>query len=451
MDLTRRAPTGRLVALVATTVLAVSACGFGSSATPSSSAAPSTSGAPEKGTLVVWDQEVRNANSPVIDQLNKQFEAAHPGVTIDRQSKSFDDLKATVKLALKDPNGPDVAQVNQGRPDMGAAVQAGLLLPLTDYAKKYGWDKRWGPSVLARNSFSNDGKQFGTGSLYGVSMTGEIVGLFYNKAKFAQYGLTVPATFADLEKDFATIKAKGDVPVTFGAIDGDALQIYASILETLAGRAWLDEWIFGRSGQTFGTDQAKAAAATIVEFSDKGYFTKDYAGMGYDDSWKLFASGKGVFFWSGSWIGGDLVGAAGEKFGFFRTPPQTAGGPDLTIGGVGLPWAIRKTSTHADLAAEYLDYLTSDHAMELLAKAGVLPGHAAPNAVGRGALQNAMAAAFADANAKDEVGHYLDWAAPTMWDTFKAQLGSLLAKKITPGQFTVAIDTEYQAFIASLK
>jgi len=78
-------------------------------------------------------------------------------------------LKATVELAFADPNGPDVAQVNQGRPDMGAAVGAGLLLPLTDYASKYGWDQRWGAGVLARNSFSDDGKTFGTGTPCGVS------------------------------------------------------------------------------------------------------------------------------------------------------------------------------------------------------------------------------------------------------------------------------------------
>ncbi len=89
--------------------------------------------------------------------------------------------------------------------------------------------------------------------------------------------------------------------------------------------------------------------------------------------------------------------------------------------------------------------------MELVAGLGVLPGHAAPNASGSGALFNEMAASFADANAKDEVGHYLDWAFPTGWDTFKANLARLLARQITPEVFVQNIDKEYQAFLGTLK
>lgn len=465
----------RVGALLLAAGLVTTACG--SSASPSPSAAPSAatslvpsaapSAAPStapKGayeacagaattpiTLTVWDQEVREGIGPATDQLNQEFTGANPGVTISRQQKSFDDLKATVKLALGDPNGPDIAQVNQGRPDMGAAVQAGLLLPLTDYATKYGWDKRWGAGVLARNSFTEDGKTFGTGTLWGVSVTGEIVGLFYNKDLYQKLGLSIPTSSDEMMQQLATIKDKGDVPIAFGALDGDALQIYGSILETLVPRQWLDDFIYGRNNVSFDTPETIAAARTLVEMSDKGYFTSGYEGIGFDDSAKLFEAGKSVYFWTGSWEGATLTGAVGEIFGFFRTPPKTAGGPSFTIGGVGLPWSIRKTTANPDCAAAYLDYITSDHAMELVAGLGVLPGHAAPNASGSGALFNEMAASFADANAKDEVGHYLDWAFPTGWDTFKANLARLLARQITPEVFVQNIDKEYQAFLGTLK
>ncbi|HET7676737.1 MAG TPA: extracellular solute-binding protein [Candidatus Limnocylindrales bacterium] len=447
------------VVIVLIGALVATACGFGASGSPTpGSPSVTPQGSPPSGspsaapaTLLVWDQEVRNAITPVLDQLNDEFEAAHPGVTIERQSKSFEDLKATVKLALQDANGPDVTQINQGRPDMGAAVQAGSLLALDDYAARYGWDKRWGPAVNARNSFSDDGKQFGTGSLYGASLTGEIVGLFYNKEKLTALGLQPPATFAEFEQQLAMIKGKGEVPIAFGNTGGDAIQIYGSILETLVDRAWLDDFIFGRGGRSFDTPETRLAAEKLLEFSEKGYFTRGYEGISYDDAWKLFAGGKGVYFWTGSWIGGDLVQTAGEKFGFLRTPPQQAGGSVLTIGGVGLPFAIRKTSTKADLAAEYIDWVTGDRAMELLAKAGVLPSHGAPGAEGTGALQNEMAAAFAEANSKDEVGHYIDWAGPTLYDAITAGLAKVLAKRQTSGDFVKAIDADYQAFLKTLE
>ncbi|MCU0483054.1 MAG: extracellular solute-binding protein [Chloroflexi bacterium] len=474
-----RSPRLRAAAVLLTAGLLLAACGSAASPTPAPSAAPTTaptaapaseapSAAPTEApagaypacvsaattpiTLTIWDQEVREGIGTAIEQLNGEFTAANPGVTIKREQKSFDDLKATVKLALADPAGPDIAQVNQGRPDMGAAVQAGLLLPLTDYAATYGWTERWGAGVLARNSFSDDGKTFGTGTLYGVSVTGEIVGLFISIDVGAKYELPGrPASFDELMQAFETVKAGGGVPIAFGALDGDALQIYASILQTMVSAQWLDDFIYGRNNVSFNTPETIAAAAKLVEMSDKGYFTPGYEGIGYDDSVKLFSSGQGLALWTGSWIGATLTEQAGEKFGFIRTPPQTAGGSALSIGGVGLPWSIRKTSANPDCAAAYLDWITSDHAMELVASLGALPGHSGGAMPGTSALFNEMAAAFAEANSKNEVGHYLDWAFPTGWDTFKAQLAELLAKRITPEQFVANVDAEYQAFLATLK
>jgi raffinose/stachyose/melibiose transport system substrate-binding protein len=280
-------------------------------------------------------------------------------------------------------------------------------------------------------------------------MTGELVGIFYNKEKLAALNLPVPTTFGELEAQFATILAAGEIPVAFGNLDGDALQIYGSILEANVTRDWLDDWIYGLNDQTFDTPEAAAAATKLKELADAGYFTPGYEGIGYDDSWNAFAAGNGIYYWTGSWIGGDIVGAAGEKFGFIRTPPTASGGGALSIGGVGLPWAIRKSTAHADIAAAYIDYMTSDHATELIAGAGVLPSHGTPT--GSGDLFNEMKAAFADANSKNEVGHFLDWASPAMWDTFKAESPKVLDGQTTAAQFAAAIDAEYQSFVGSLK
>ena len=132
---------------------------------PAENEAPVT----EVTTLVVWDQFYRDVESQVMDTLNAEFEVAHPGVKIERVVKTLDDLKVTLKLALTEANGPDVAQVNQGRSDMGAMVEAGLLLPLDAYLAKYNWGSVFSTSVASRNSFTADGKTFGQGNLYGVS------------------------------------------------------------------------------------------------------------------------------------------------------------------------------------------------------------------------------------------------------------------------------------------
>jgi raffinose/stachyose/melibiose transport system substrate-binding protein len=479
-----RSPILRIGALLVTGSILVTACGSSATPSPSPTVAPSpsptvapsalpaptvapspatatagtgayaacASAATTPITLTEWDQEVREGIGNSVDQLSTEFMAANPGVTIKRVSKSFDDLKATVKQALADAtNGPDIAEVNQGRPDMGAAVQAGLLLPLTKYETQYGWDKRWGSSVLARNSFSDDGKTFGTGSLYGVSITGEIVGLFYNKNLFTQYGLSVPTSMADLTAQLATIKSKGGIPIAFGNLGGDAIQIYHSILETLVTPDWLNNFVYGTGGVSFNTPETKAAADALVAMGDAGDFTTGYAGISYDDSGTAFAAGKGVYMWTGSWEGATLTGKAGEIFGFIRVPPLTVGGSAMSVGGVGLPWSIRKTSKNADCAAAYLDYITSDHAMTLVAGNGILTSHAATGATGSSALYNDMAAAFNDANSKNQVGHYTDWSFPTAWDVVTQNLAKLLAHQETSDQFVTAVDKPYQAFLQTLK
>jgi maltose-binding protein MalE len=89
--------------------------------------------------LTVWDIWTRGVDSETIETLDQEFEAAHPGVTINRVGKSFDDMKATAQLALSNADGPDVAQINQGLSDMVALVKAGLLSDLTPYWQKYNW------------------------------------------------------------------------------------------------------------------------------------------------------------------------------------------------------------------------------------------------------------------------------------------------------------------------
>jgi raffinose/stachyose/melibiose transport system substrate-binding protein len=140
--------------------------------------------AQEEITLVVWDNWTRDAEQEMIEILNNEFEAAHPGVTIKRATYATDDLTNILPLELASDSGPDVTMINQGYSGMGALVEAGLLLPLNEYADKYGWWDRYAMGLHSRNSFSADGKQFGVGNLYGVSNTAEVVGVYYHRDIF---------------------------------------------------------------------------------------------------------------------------------------------------------------------------------------------------------------------------------------------------------------------------
>jgi raffinose/stachyose/melibiose transport system substrate-binding protein len=404
----------------------------------------------EEITLVVWDQFYRDVESQVIETLNAEFEAAHPGIKIERVVKTLDDLKVTLKLALVETDGPDVAQVNQGRSDMGAMVEAGLLLPLDEYTTAFNWGERFSASVASRNSFTEDGKTFGSGNLYGVSPTAEVVGVYYNKTLFEANGWVVPTTFDEFEALLATIKAAGVTPISFGSLDGwNAIHEFSAVQHLLVSLDYINDFTYGVNNVSFDIPENQQAASVMQAWVDSGYFTDGFAGIGYDDSNKTFKAGEGAMTITGSWLTGELLTDTDQEFGFFLLP----GNPDqtrLAIGGVGVPFSIRKTTAQPDLAAEYLDWMISPRAAELWAGVGMLP--AMPMAddavVEVDPLFTDTMIAWNTVNEENAVGHYIDWATPTFYDTIVAELQKLFGMVTTPAEFTAAVQVDYATFLS---
>jgi raffinose/stachyose/melibiose transport system substrate-binding protein len=344
-----------------------------------------------------------------------------------------------------------VVQVNQGLSDMGALVKAGLLLDLTAYAEQYGWVEKLSQGIVTRNSFTADGATFGEGNLYGVPPVAELIGVFYNKQIFEDAGLSVPTTFAEFEAALETLKAAGVTPIVFGNLDAwPAIHTYSEIQNALIDRAYLDDFIFGRSEAGFDTPENLQAAQTLAAWVDAGYFTPFFEGIGYDDSWRLFGEGEGAMILTGSWISGELLNMAEpDAFGFFLTPPVEAGAPRMSVGGTSLAYGIRATTANPDLAAEYIDWMMSPRAAELWIEAGFVPVQpVGDDAVAEGTLFADLVSAWRHLNETDGVGHYLDWATPTFYDTITSALQELLGKQITPEEFVTRLHEDYMAFVA---
>lgn len=401
--------------------------------------------------FTVWDIWTRDVDSEVIETLDREFEESHPGLVINRVVKSFDDMKATAQLALSNEDGPDVAQINQGESDMVALVRAGLLTDLTPYWQKYGWSERYASSLAARNSVLGDGSAYGQGNLYGMAPTAEFVGVFYNKEKFAAAGVEVPQTFAEFEAALETLKNAGETPIMFGDLDGwPAIHTYGEIENAfIDDPTYMDNFIYARGEVSFDIPANVEAAAKYQEWAKQGYFTPDFIGIGYDDALQLFSNGEGAMFLTGTWISGDLLaGPNADKMGFFLVPPQEAGGHKLVVAGTSTAYAIRKGSPNTELAAEYIDWMMSDRAMELWVEAGLVPVVPVdPAQLKEGTLYADMVNAWQQILATNSIGHYLDWATPTFYDTVTAALQELGGFQITPEEFVQKLQADYAAFL----
>lgn len=398
-------------------------------------------------TITVWDQWYRGMENEVIEQLNAEFELDHPGVTIDRTTRPLDDLKVTLQLAIEGGEGPDVANVNQGAPDMGEMVRSDLLLPVDTYAEEHGWLDTFSEGLLARNRWSDD-MEFGEGALYGVAPQAEIVGVYYNRSLFADAGVEVPATFEEFEANLEALQEAGITPIAYGGLDGwPGIHLYGAIQHLFVDRDYLDDLVYGRGG-SWVSDGNLAGAETLAEWADNGYFTQGFEGIGYDDTWAMFAQGQGAMMITGSWITGEIED--NPDLGFFAMPPLEAEADSvpLLVGGTGIPLSITTDAEDPDRAAAYLDWMVSPRAAELWADAGFVPAMAvSPGIIEEDSLQGEVLEVWERVNEADAIGHYLDWATPSMYDTITASIQELMVGRITAEEFLEQLDADYQEYL----
>lgn len=454
MGRTRRAVM--LEAMGAAAVVGLGACapGSGSSGAGNEPSGPISTNPAKAGkvTLTEWDQNTPDSGvDPSTEALNAAFMKKYPNVTIKRVSRSFADLKTTLKLALSSNNPPDVVQANQGYPDMGTFVKAGLLTPIDRYAAVYGWDTAYPAQLLGFNRFSKDGKTWETGNLYGISQTGEIVGVFYNKAILKRLGVTAPTTYQQFAAALPKIKAAGTQPVAFGNSDkSPAIHLYGVVQAAIAGKQEVRDLVFNQHDRSWSDSGNLAAARTIQQWASKGYLTAGFNGMTMDDAQATFTAGKAAFMLNGTWAAADVQQKLGARnVGFVALAPS-AGASPLTQGGEGLAWAITSASKHPDVAAAYLNFLNDPAGMAEVAKIGSLPALPPPSyRPPSGTLAADLLSSWDKVSKQDGLLPYLDYTTPTFYDTLTAALQELLAGRITPAAFGKQLQDDYSAFRAS--
>jgi len=439
-----------LFGLAAAGAVTLAACAPGSTNSSSSettSSEPVSTDIASLGdiTLTVWDQNTDEGINVAQEQLNEQFMAKYPNVTVERVARSFADLKTTLKLALSGDDAPDVVQANQGYPDMGAFVEAKLLQPADPWDELYGWTKNFPEDLLSLNSFSEDGKTWREGNLYGISSTGEIVGLFYNKALLQQAGVAAPTTMDEFVAALPVVKSAGLLPIQYGDADKSAgIHIFGALLAAVAGEKPSSDLVSSAGGSWTDPDVV-SAATTLQEWATEIYLPDGHNGIGKDEAVARFAGGEGVFMFNGTWQQATLEDAMGTNVGFVALA-----GVDQkpeTLGGVGLAWALTAKTANANAAAAYIDFVTNAAAAQVLVDTGNLPvvfpeGYQAE----QGTLAGDIATSWDGVSQNGGLVPYLDYATPTFYDTLTAAVQQLTGGQADPAEFTETLQADYESF-----
>ena len=215
--------------------------------------------------------------------------------------KDFNSLVGTVPRALASGSGPDVTEGNQGYQTDAQLVKAKLILPLTKYVKKYGWDKLYAPSTWGMFRWTPDGKSFGKGPVWGIAQTGQNVVAFYNKKKLRAARLQPEQDAADVRGVRQAARPAAGEAARRRAGDPRGQQGGVRLHPPLRRHLGRVRQARRRSATGSTTCPARATtrrgrsrrSAKLQQWGKAGYFNDDYNALGYDASASGVRQGQG--------------------------------------------------------------------------------------------------------------------------------------------------------------
>ncbi|GAA2158969.1 ABC transporter substrate-binding protein [Pedococcus bigeumensis] len=375
------------------------------------------------------------------------FQKKYPNVTIKRTSEDWGQLNSTLNLQLQDGSGPDIASANNGWQSLGTLSKGRLVRNLDPYAKAYGWNTKVPTTIARQNKFTTDFSTMGDGSWFATPMArSSLIGVYYNADKLKALGLTPPKNLADLEAAAAKAKSAGEVPFEYGSLDGSTSALLG-VQALLADKTKLNDYIYDNPSVKAQDVAMTEAVQTVKKWADSGYFPKNFAGIDYQTAVAKFVKGEGVFRWEYTGSLG-LSKAQQAHFGYVQLAQPS--GAKVGVGAAPGALVISAKCKHPDVAAAFLDYLMSQETAQSAADLGLVPALAKDVKVPAGSLSLAGESAGAAAlDGDDGYVPYFDWSSPTMLDTISGNLQRVYAGKMTPADFTKAVDADRDAFLAS--
>jgi len=326
-------------------------------------------------TLTVWDWKSGDpTTAPYYEKAKADFEAAHPGVTINYVMQPHDQYYTLLGTAISANRGPDLVLVHggsQAKERVGAFVK--LDDAVTDIRSEVvGWDEFADPA----------------GSVYAVPLSIQGFVVYYNKDVYTEAGLDpdkAPATWAELEANCAAIKEKaGKACFALGNKEGFGADFF---LSALAANGWTDpeqqEWTDG--ALQWSDPAVKSIIAKWLETWQAGWYSEGAnSTLKFMDEYESFMRGEnghtiGLISDVAHWKQFDeFLGA--DKVGVFPmpapTPASDASGPVRMPFAGGIGYAVTRFSGNQELAIEFAKSLASAANMQVFFEsAGAIPAN----------------------------------------------------------------------------
>jgi N,N'-diacetylchitobiose transport system substrate-binding protein len=308
-------------------------------------------------TLNVWLMK-DSAPDSVVTQINQEFQAAHPNVTVKVQILDWDGRDVKWKTALASDNPPDAMEM--GNTDVLSYAASGALADLS--GRSFENKATWLTGLTEAGSY--DGK------LYGAPYYGGDRVVIYRKDLWAKAGLsTEPTTLAQLQTDAVALMATGGANVSGLYFPGRYQYAALPFVYDTGGQIAVKQgttWVgrlsapAAQQGLTNWLSFVKAASRAPADADETNL--PDVMGQGHT----AMIIGQG-------W----MLGQIGQKYPAIKDQlaafamPGTRGPMPVFLGGSNL--AVAAASRHADLGYEWVKLMTGTKYQTVLGGDGLLP------------------------------------------------------------------------------
>lgn len=306
----------------------------------------------------------------ILTNAAKETEFEFPNLHITLEGVDENNNRSTkLKAEMTSGSPPEIFELFGGEADAFAYAKAGKLLDLTPIL--FELEKQYDFASL--QNFTVDGK------IYGLPVTGQVSGIFYNKKIFAGLGVRPPVTYAEFLDICEKAKTKGITPIALAA--GDAwvpTMLMNSLLVRTAGAEVIQDLV---SGTAKWTEPAIVDAFNqYLELVNKGYFPDKSSGQKYLDQQTQFKEGNAAMLFDGSWIYPDLIDPVESKIpndvGFFSLPDMGSSGNGWINGSFnqGYGFSANLTDTQKIAVKAFIKNMYNDDVQKKrLAEEGVFP------------------------------------------------------------------------------
>ena len=394
--------------------------------------------------VVVWVAG-EPGQTNVYDDLAAAYNAENPGVAVTVVKNSSDLFNPALIPALSAGEGPDLFSFGTGPGQPAALIAGGLVADLTDAYHANDWGSTIPEGIVVQTS--SDGKLWAFGNEV------ETTGMFYNKAIFAENGITVPTTWAEMEAAVSKLQAAGyDTPIGLGAADKWPISHWQSMMfGRYAGPEGIENVLFGDGAWT--DAPFVAASKRLQEMGQAGWFGSTPVAIGYGELMDRFWAGEIPMTFTGPWVIGGGTETVGDRIGdfsVFAVPPFEDGQQIHPTNSIGSGWYISESSENKDAAIDFMNFMFASNAGRVqLLNAGTVPVGPLDEALTEAQMPTLAVDIWKtsdDHAANGSVPAFLDTITPGSLTTVSYDgLQALLLNVMTPEEFTAEMQSAWAA------